>query len=119
VNSSTCGSFQELGSHKLEIHHVFPDEYLEKHYDGDRDPVINFVLLAEETNKKLRNTIPADVLERTDVSTEAIESARVGPEWLKKGSKKPAQYIKGFLDARASDTEDVIYDTVGVKKPST
>ena len=110
--------FQELGSHKLEFHHVFPDEYLEKHYEGDPDPVVNFVLLTEETNKKLRNTIPADVLERPDISSEAIESARINTDLLKKGSKKPPQYIKAFLDARAESLEDVIYDTVGVKKPS-
>jgi hypothetical protein len=65
--------FQDSAA-KLEIHHVFPDEYLGKHHKGHKDPVANFVLLTESTNKKLRNTLPKDVLVRTDVSKEAITS---------------------------------------------
>jgi hypothetical protein len=100
---------------KLEFHHVFPDEYLEKHYDGDADPVINFALLTESSNKKLRNTLPKDVLDRPDVSNGAIESNRIDTGTFDKGSRTPARYIKNFLDARAASMEDVIHEAVGIK----
>lgn len=108
--------FQDVPD-KLEFHHILPDEYLKKNYPGDPDPVINFALLTEETNKKLRNTLPKDVLERNDVSSQAVESHRIDLETLRKGNKKPAAYIQGFLDARSAAFHEVIYETVGVAQP--
>jgi hypothetical protein len=99
--------FQDSGA-KLEIHHVFPDEYLVKHYTGEKDPVANFVLLTESTNKKLRNTLPKDVLARPDVSRDAIAShPGVKIKALEAGGN-PDDYINGFLAARVEFLEDVI-----------
>lgn len=112
--------FQDTDA-KLEVHHVFPDEYLEKHYKGDKDPVANFVPLTESTNKKLRNTLPKDVLVRPDVSKDAI-ATHPGVEISAleedgKVSGKPAAYIERFLSSRAEFLEGVVYNAVGVKKP--
>lgn len=113
--------FQD-SSAKLEVHHVFPDEYLEKHYKGDKDPVANFVLLTESTNKKLRNTLPKDVLVRPDVSKEAIAShSGIEISTLAEDAEvsgKPAEYIRRFIAARASFLEGVVYQAVGVEKPA-
>jgi hypothetical protein len=108
--------FIDIGE-KLEFHHIFPDEYLEKHYRGDSDPVANFALLTESTNKKLRNTIPNEVLERPDVSKSAVATADIDPATLKKGTKRPGPYIKQFLEDRSARLLDLIYDAVGVEPP--
>lgn len=109
--------FAELKD-KLEFHHIFPDEYLKKHYRGDSDPVSNFALLTESTNKKLRNTIPNDVLDRPDVSRSALASAVLDVKTLKKGTKRPATYINTFLQARSDRLLSMIYEAVGVALPS-
>lgn len=107
---------------KLEVHHVFPDEFLDKHYKGDKDPVANFVLLTESTNKKLRNTLPKDVLVRTDVSKDAIAShPGVDISMLQEAAEvtaKPAEYIQRFLTARANALEEVVHAAVGTERPA-
>jgi hypothetical protein len=109
--------FQDLPD-KLETHHIIPDEYLEKHYDGDKDPVANFALLIESTNRKLRNLPPREVLDRPDVSRDAIRSHRIELSTLEGADgETPAAYIQRFLDERAAILEQMIYDAVGVPKP--
>ena len=41
---------------KLEIHHVFPDEFLQKPYKGEKDPIANFVVLADRTRTESSGT---------------------------------------------------------------
>lgn len=108
--------FKDL-SDKLEFHHVFPDEYLGKHLHGDADPVANFTLLTESTNKKLRNTIPNDVLDRPDVRKGAISSGSIDTQTLRKGTKRPGPYVKQFLEDRSQQLLDLIYDAVGQEPP--
>ena len=111
--------FQDLDG-KLEAHHVMPDEFLSKHWHGDLDPVVNFALLTESTNKKLRNSLPKDVLERPDVSRDAIRSHRIEPKWLEESDATrgdPSAYIEHFFRERATVLEQMIYDAVGVKAP--
>jgi hypothetical protein len=111
--------FQDLDD-KLEAHHVVPDEFLEKHWGGDSDPVVNFALLTESTNKKLRNALPKDILERPDVSRDAIRSHRIEPKWLEESDAtrgNPKAYIEHFLGERATVLEQMTYDAVGVKPP--
>jgi hypothetical protein len=112
--------FQDSAA-KLEVHHVFPDEYLEKHYKADKDPVVNFVLLTESTNKKLRNALPKDVLVRPDVRKDAIGShPGVDLGTLEEDGEvrgKPADYIQRFLDTRAKVLEKAVYRAVGAEKP--
>lgn len=103
---------------KLEIHHVFPSEFLKKHYTGEKDPIANFVALSEATNKKLRNALPKDVLDRPDVSKDAIKSHSVDLASLKeKSGEEPADAIRRFLEARVADLKPMIYAAVGVKAP--
>lgn len=112
--------FQDL-TDKLEAHHVIPDEFLEKHSVGDKDPVANFALLTEVTNKKLRNMHPRDVLARPDVSRDAIRSHRIDPSTLEETpatNGSPEAYIAGFLRDRAVVLERAIYEAVGVAKPA-
>jgi hypothetical protein len=109
--------FQDLGD-PLQIHHVIPSEYLDKHYRGDRDPVANFALLTEATNKKLRNMIPRDVLVRPDVSVDAIETQAIKrTNMAQPDSEAPQAFIERFLAERSLQLEEVIYDAVGVAKP--
>jgi hypothetical protein len=112
--------FQDLPG-KLEVHHVFSDEYLDKHYKGDKDPVANFVLLTEATNKKLRNTLPKDVLVRPDVHREAIAShPGIDVSTLEETPEvqgKPSEYIRRFLESRAPALEEIAYKAVGIPKP--
>jgi hypothetical protein len=109
--------FQDL-SDNLQIHHVIPNEYLEKHYEGDKDPVANFALLTESTNKKLRNMVPRDVLVRPDVSVNAIET-----QVIKRGSmspldsESPKDFINRFMKERAMQLEELIYDAVVLPRP--
>jgi len=111
--------FQDLAD-KLEAHHVMPDEFLGKHYRGDPDPVVNFALLTESTNKKLRNTLPKDVLLRPDVQRDAVRSHRIEPSTLEETQETqadPTKYINAFFKARAVGLENTIYEAVGVPKP--
>jgi hypothetical protein len=97
---------------------VIPNEYLEKHYEGDKDPVANFALLTESTNKKLRNMVPRDVLVRPDVSVNAIET-----QAIKRGSRSPLDsespkdFINRFMKERAMQLEELRYDAVGLPRP--
>jgi hypothetical protein len=111
--------FQDLPD-KLEAHHVIPDEFLRKHYRADPDPVANFALLTEGTNKALRNALPKDVLQRPDIQRDAIRSHRIEPTTLEETSETrsdPTKYIDGFLRARVAVLEKTIYEAVGVSKP--
>jgi len=109
--------FQDLPD-QLQVHHIMPDEFLDKHWDGDKDPVVNFALLTESTNKKLRNTLPKDVLVRPDISLDAIRSHRLDPDVLAASDGPPRDYIRAFLDARKVVIEQMIYDAVGVPLPT-
>jgi hypothetical protein len=109
--------FQDLPD-KLQVHHIMPDEFLDKHWDGDKDPVVNFALLTESTNKKLRNTLPKDVLLRPDVSHDAIRSHRLDPNMLANADGQPHDYIQRFLEERKAVIEQMIYDAVGVPVPT-
>lgn len=109
--------FQDLDA-KLEIHHVMPDEFLEKHWSGDKDPVVNFALLTESTNKTLRNSLPKDVIVRTDIHTDAIKSHGLDIAMFDGDSAKdPAAYIERFFSARSTVLEQMVYQAVGVKPP--
>jgi len=109
--------FQDLDD-KLEVHHIVPDEFLEKHWDGEKDPVVNFALLTESTNKKLRNTQPKDVLLRPDIDHDAIRSHRIDPNTFALVDGEPQADILAFFEARQQVLEQMIYDAVGVPKPS-
>jgi hypothetical protein len=112
--------FQDLEG-KLEIHHVMPDEFLEKHWEGEADPVVNFVVLTENTNKKLRNQLPKDVLVRPDVTRDAIDSHGIDPSALEETpetSANPKAYVDRFFDQRRDALVGMICEAVGVPLPS-
>jgi hypothetical protein len=103
--------FTDLDS-KFEFHHVIPDEFLEKHYRGDKNPVANYALLTESTNKALRNQLPRDVLARPDVSRDAVETQKLPLKFLNKDGVEPSEYISGFLEERARLLAELINDAV-------
>jgi hypothetical protein len=112
--------FQDLADN-LQAHHIVPDEYLDKHYGGDKDPVANFAVLTEATNKKLRNMHPKEVLLRPDISRDAIRSHRIEPSSLEETEEtknSPRAYIAKFFTERADLLEQTIYEAVGVPKPA-
>lgn len=106
---------------KLEVHHVFPEEFLKKHYRREKDPVVNFVMLTESCNKKLRNTLPKDVLARPDVHNDAIATHRIDLASLEESADDggdPEKTIQRFLGARAATLLPMVYQTVGVTMPT-
>lgn len=102
----------------FEFHHIFPDEYLAKHYSGPDNPVADYCLLAESTNKKIRNTHPKDVLARPDIYKSAVESNLIDASWLDQGLPAGAD-IQHFLAMRAIRLKESIYEAVGVSMPAT
>jgi len=67
----------------VEIHHIFPDQFVEVREWGDppqkEDPhrVVNLTPLSGGTNAALRNDAPSTVLKSRDIQRSAIESHRV------------------------------------------
>jgi hypothetical protein len=108
--------FQDLEG-KIELHHVIPSEFLEKHWDGDDDPVVNFAALGESTNKKLRNSLPKDVLQRPDISLEAIRSHGIDTSTLEETpetSQDAKAYITRFFEHRRDQLVALICEAVGI-----
>jgi hypothetical protein len=56
-------------------------------------------------------------LDRPDVSRSALGSAVIDARLLKKGTKRPAPYIKQFLQDRSDRLLAMIYEAVGVAPP--
>jgi hypothetical protein len=112
--------FQDLEG-KIELHHVIPSEFLEKQWEGDDDPVVNFAALSESTNKALRNARPKDVLQRPDIKLDAIRSHGIDTSTLEETpetSKDPTAYIARFFDHRRDQLVALICDAVGVPLPT-
>lgn len=98
----------------LQVHHVFPNEFLTKHYKVEKDPISNFALLTEATNKKLRNTLPKDVLARPDVYRDAIESHRIEIGTIEEISGEDSEEsIRRFLESRVESLGEMIRTTGG------
>lgn len=112
--------FQELDG-PLDGHHVFPADFLNDHYTGEKDPVINFAVLTKSTNSALRDKIPKDVLLDPAVKHAAVTS-HIGIELglLKEDAAvagSPSAYIRRFLDERSTSVEKLMYETTGVPAP--
>jgi hypothetical protein len=65
---------------ELEIHHIFPEKFLEARGVKAPDILSNFAVVNKATNASLRNDTPSDVLKRGDVNKIAIQSHRVPME---------------------------------------
>jgi hypothetical protein len=106
----------------LEAHHVFPADYLEDHYKGESDPVVNFTVLTKSTNAALRDKIPKDVLLDPSVKHAAVTShLAIELAWLKEDAAvagNPVAYIERFLQERAVALEKPMYEVVGVPAPA-
>lgn len=61
----------------IEIHHIFPEKYLDSSKEEDADVLVNFAAIRKATNTSLRNDPPSEVLKRTEVSISAVESHRI------------------------------------------
>ncbi len=61
----------------IQIHHVFPRQYLDNLKLKDANCVANFSPLCAATNKSLRNDPPTSVLNRADVSDSRVMSHRI------------------------------------------
>src|SRR5262245_5114954 len=105
-------------SDKLDIHHVYPAEYLSQHYPHEKDPLANFVLLTESTNRRLRNLPPREVLRRPDIYREAIQTHAIDLDLFDPEEGEPAEEIASFLAARADQLADMIYEAVGIRAPA-
>ena len=112
--------FRDLAD-PLEAHHVYPNDFLTDHHRGEKDPVINFTLLTKSTNAALRDKLPRDVLIDPSVKSAAISShPGIDIADFKEDAAvvgKPTEYVKRFLQARASRVEDLMYEVVGIQKP--
>lgn len=112
--------FQDIAE-PLEAHHIFPTDYLNDHYGGEKDPVANFAVLTKSTNAALRDKIPKDVLLDPSVkhaavtSHPAIELAHLTEDPAAGGD--PAAYIGRFLEERGAGLVRLMYERVGVPVP--
>ena len=114
--------FQETAE-ALEAHHVFPSAFLQDHYRGEKDPVVNFCVLTKSTNASLRDKIPKDVLLDPAVKHAAVTShVAIDLTHLKEDAAvagDPAAYIQRFLEGRATALEPLMYEVVGVSTTAT
>jgi hypothetical protein len=101
----------------LEFHHVVPDDFLKKYSGAETDPVANYSLLAESSNKSLRNEHPRQVLRRPDVVSSAVQSNFVALDLLSSVEADESKYAAAFLSARAEALLDIIFEAVGVARP--
>lgn len=112
--------FRDLNE-PLELHHIFPNDMLKDHYEGEKDPVANFTLLTKSTNSALRDKQPKDVLLDPSVANAAIPShIAVDLAWLKEDAEvagNPKKYIQRFLENRARALRALAYEQVGVPIP--
>jgi hypothetical protein len=108
--------FLELGE-PLEFHHVVPDDFLKKYSRAEPDPVVNYSLLTEASNKSLRNEHPRQVLRRPDVFTSAVQSNQISTSDLENPEADEEEYASEVFRKRADDLLDLIYESVGVARP--
>jgi hypothetical protein len=92
---------------ELEVHHIFPEKYLENLKVEDPDLVANLTVLLGSTNSALRSDPPGDVAKRKDVSSVRIESHRVPI------APYAANDWPGFLDARVAQLKTMMGEAVG------
>jgi hypothetical protein len=114
--------FQDLDG-PLEFHHVFPAEYLKRELPGAADPVVNYALLTEGTNRALRDTLPKDVLARSDISAAAIGTHGIDVALFRDtdgagNTLDHKTYLERFLNGRVSALEAAVYEAVGISKPT-
>lgn len=102
----------------LEAHHVFPDDFLEDQYDGESDPIANFVVLTKPTNASLRELLPKDVLNKPDIRKTAVDRhLAVNLDDLREDAEvfnNPKLYFTRFLERRAAALVPHMYEAVGV-----
>lgn len=109
--------FSEV-SDPLEAHHVFPADWLNDHYAGEKDPVANYALLTKSTNAALRDKLPKDVLLDPAVVHTAVEShLGVRIDDLTEPAdfvSAPSQYAERFVAERATRLVAIMKEAVGL-----
>lgn len=94
------------GNSDIELHHIFPQDYLRKRGIEEYDIVGNITPISAATNKALRNEPPIQVVERGNVGRHAIESHGIPYDQFAEGQ------WNAFLDKRKKIISDWIKDTV-------
>jgi hypothetical protein len=111
------GTMIRVESREVDIHHVFPIKFLERHYGREseqfkkRDTILNKVLIRKETN---RNYIKDDP---PTLYLEGIKKVNPNVEELFKGHLLPANLMKSdnfdaFLEERKSEIVEKVKELV-------
>jgi len=99
----------------LEIHHIFPEKYLESQKIEDTEALVNFCVILKTTNTSLRNDPPSEVLKRTEVNVSAIESHKISisplrsndwPEFKRERQRRLSATIRDFLKIPLIETSE-------------
>lgn len=96
----------------IDVHHIFPRDFVEARGWGDSSIVANFAPLTRSTNRKLGKESPSKVVEREDVTNSAIwphlidESAFSQDQWRNFLDRRTKELIDAYAEATGKNVRD-------------